>query len=96
MVQQLLGKPASFEAHATESVWELAEHRFLVVLEKDEDAGHSIVTLFLAEYDEWLGAVAARGIQPTTVETYDNGVRKATFHDPDGNEVGFGGAPLDN
>jgi hypothetical protein len=39
-------------------------------------------------------AIVARGIEPTTRETYDNGVRKVTFHDPDGNEIGFGGAPL--
>jgi hypothetical protein len=26
-------------------------------------------------------------------EAYANGVRKATFRDPDGNEIGFGGAP---
>jgi hypothetical protein len=25
--------------------------------------------------------------------TYANGVRKATYRDPDGNEIGFGGAP---
>lgn len=26
-------------------------------------------------------------------ETYSNGVRKALYRDPDGNEIGFGGAP---
>jgi len=26
-------------------------------------------------------------------ETYANGVRKAIFRDPDGNQIGFGGAP---
>jgi hypothetical protein len=30
---------------------------------------------------------------PHTV--YDNGVRKITFRDPDGNQIGFGGAPLE-
>jgi hypothetical protein len=29
-----------------------------------------------------------------TRETYENGVRKMTYRDPDGNEVGLGGAPL--
>jgi hypothetical protein len=28
-----------------------------------------------------------------TEETYDKGVRKVVFRDPDGNEVGFGGGP---
>jgi hypothetical protein len=27
-------------------------------------------------------------------ETYSNGVRKITYRDPYGNEIGFGGAPL--
>ncbi|MFF3571407.1 hypothetical protein [Nocardia jiangxiensis] len=26
-------------------------------------------------------------------ETYDNGVRKITYTDPDGNEIGFGQVP---
>jgi len=32
------------------------------------------------------------GLEPAERETYANGVRKATFRDPDGNEIGFGGA----
>ncbi len=39
--------------------------------------------------------IAARGIEPAKRETYRNGVRKATYRDPDGNEIGFGGAPLE-
>jgi hypothetical protein len=35
-----------------------------------------------------------RGRHPTQQETYANGVRKITYRDPDGNEIGFGGAPL--
>jgi hypothetical protein len=31
-------------------------------------------------------------MEPDVLETYANGVRKATFRDPDGNEIGFGGA----
>jgi hypothetical protein len=28
-----------------------------------------------------------------TRETYSNRVRKVTFRDPDGNEIGYGGGP---
>ena len=42
-----------------------------------------------------LAAIAARGLEPDECETYSNGVRKALYRDPDGNELGFGGAPLD-
>jgi DNA-binding IclR family transcriptional regulator len=34
-----------------------------------------------------------RGLRPAEIETCSNGVRKATFRDDDGNEIGFGGAP---
>jgi hypothetical protein len=40
-----------------------------------------------------ISQVAERGLEPIEHETYANGVRKATFRDPDGNEIGFGGAP---
>ena len=40
-----------------------------------------------------MATVAARGLEPAERETYDNGVRKVTFRDPDGNEFGFGGGP---
>lgn len=93
--ERLLGSPATFEAHATESVWELAEHRSVYVVRRPEHAGHSMVTVFLEDLDGFLEAAAERGLHPDTTETYGNGVRKAIFRDPDGNEVGFGGGPLD-
>jgi hypothetical protein len=32
--------------------------------------------------------------RPVSRKTYSNGVRKTTYRDPDGNEIGLGGAPL--
>ena len=37
--------------------------------------------------------IAQRGLEPAKRETYSNGVRKMTYVDPDGNEIGFGGLP---
>jgi hypothetical protein len=34
-------------------------------------------------------------VQPELREIYDNGVRKITFRDRDGDQIGFGGAPLE-
>jgi catechol 2,3-dioxygenase-like lactoylglutathione lyase family enzyme len=94
--ERLLGKPATFEAHATESVWELAEHRYVNVVVNAVHAGHCQVTVFLEEYDGFLDEARGRGVEPETTETYENGVRKAIFRDPDGNEFGFGGAPVES
>jgi predicted enzyme related to lactoylglutathione lyase len=74
---------------------ELAEHRYLYIEELPERAGHAMHTVFVDDLEQRVESIAARGIQPATRETYGNGVRKVTFRDPDGNEIGFGGAPLE-
>ncbi len=51
--------------------------------------------VFVDDLDERAGSIGARGIEPASQETYGNGVRKVIYRDPDGNEIGFGGAPLE-
>jgi hypothetical protein len=76
-----------------EAVWELAEHRYLYIEELPERAGHGLHTLFVDDLDERVEGISSRGIAPASRETYENGVRKVIYRDPDGNEIGFGGAP---
>ena len=92
--ERLFGEPSMFP-HATEAVWTLADERSVYVVEHPEGAGSSVVTLFFDDLDAQLDAVAARGLEPAERLTYDNGVRKALYFDADGNEVAFGGPPLD-
>jgi len=92
--EQLLGEPTFFP-HATEAVWTLAEHRSVYLVEDPDGAGKSVATIFVDDLDAHLAAIAARGLEPDKIETYPNGVRKALYRDPDGNELGFGGAALD-
>jgi hypothetical protein len=91
--ERLLGEPTFFP-HPTEAVWTLAEDRSIYVVEHADGAGNSVVTIFLDDLDAHVAAIAARGLEPAERETYSNGVRKALYRDPDGNELGFGGAPL--
>ncbi len=91
--ERLLGAPPSFLPNDTEAVWEVAEHRFLYLDVRPEHAGHAMHTLFAGDFDARLAEIAKRGLEPADIETYDNGVRKAIFRDPDGNEIGFGGGP---
>lgn len=93
--ERLLGSAPTFVPNDTEAVWELAEHRYLYIEELPERAGHALQTVFVDDLDRRVAEMAARGIQPASRETYENGVRKVIYRDPDGNEVGFGGAPLD-
>ena len=56
-------------------------------------AGYALHTVFVDDLDERIEGIGARGIEPAAQETYGNGVRKVIYRDPDGNEIGFGGAP---
>ncbi|MBA3719049.1 MAG: VOC family protein [Nocardioidaceae bacterium] len=91
--ERLLGSGPSFAPHATEAVWEIAEHRSVFIEERPEHAGHAMHTIIVDDLDAVVGEIAGRGIEPAQRETYPNGVRKMTYRDPDGNEIGFGGLP---
>jgi catechol 2,3-dioxygenase-like lactoylglutathione lyase family enzyme len=92
--ERLLGAP-TFLPHATEAVWTLAEGRSLFVVEDADRAGRCLVTIFVDDLDAQVAEIAARGLDPDEQLTYSNGVRKAVYRDPDGNELGFGGAPVE-
>lgn len=91
--ERLFGVPPSFVASATEAVWDLADHRAVFLEESAEHAGHARHSIFVADLDALVGEVSDRGIDPILREAYGNGVRKAVYRDPDGNEIGFGDAP---
>jgi catechol 2,3-dioxygenase-like lactoylglutathione lyase family enzyme len=93
--ERLLGAQPSFRPNDVEAVWEVAEHRYLYVALRPAHAGSGLVTLFVDDLDQRVTAMAGRGIEAAERETYDNGVRKVTYRDPDGNEIGFGGGPVD-
>ena len=89
--ERLFGRPPTMLPNDVEAVWELAEGRSVYVERRPEHAGHGLVTLFVADLAALVDGIASRGIEPHDDETYDNGVRKVTYRDPEGNEIGFGG-----
>ena len=91
--ERLLGAPPSFFPHDTEAVWELAEHRSVYIVQRPDHAGHAMHTVIVDDLDTLMAEVAQRGLEPAQQETYPNGVRKTTYVDPDGNEIGFGEVP---
>ena len=93
--ERFFGYPPAFAPHDKESVWELAEHRFVVVVQLPERAGHALTTIFVDDLDARVAGITERGLAPTKRETYGNGVRKVTYHDPEGNEFGLGGGPAE-
>ena len=92
--ERLLGAEPSFIAHATEAVWELAEHRYVFILEDTDGAGRALHTIFVDDLDARVAEIASRGIEPDERVTYPGKARKAIYRDADGNEISFGG-PID-
>ena len=90
--ERLLGE-VTFMPHASEAVWDIADGRSVYICEDPERAGGALITAFVDDLDALVAQIAARGLEPAERETYSNGVRKATYRDPDGNEIGFGGMP---
>lgn len=93
--QRLLGGPPKFQATDTEAVWQLADHRWVVVEHRPDHAGHSKQTIIVDDLDAFVAQVADQGIEPSTWEpNLPGGMRKAVYFDPDGNEFGIGGPPV--
>jgi hypothetical protein len=91
--ERLFGGPPAFFPHDTEAVWQLGEDRMVYVVQRPERAGHALITLIVDDLGERIAGIARRGLEPAEQETYPNGVRKITYTDPEGNEIGFGEVP---
>jgi catechol 2,3-dioxygenase-like lactoylglutathione lyase family enzyme len=94
--ERLFGAEPNFLPNETEAVWGVAEHGWVVIEARPEQAGGAKHTIFVDDLDARVEAIAGRGLEPAERETYENGVRKVTYRDPDGNQIGFGGAPVDS
>ncbi|MEV4805008.1 VOC family protein [Nonomuraea sp. NPDC049421] len=89
--EQLFGEKPSFIPNDVEAVWELAEHRYVYIVQDPERAGNALVVSFVEDLRERVAAITRRGIEPVKRETYENGVTKVIYEDLEGNEIAFGG-----
>jgi hypothetical protein len=89
--EQFFGSRPSFLPNDTEAVWEVAEHRYVYIVQQPERAGNALVLSFVDDLGDRVAGIARRGIEPAKRETYGNGVTKVTYRDTDGNEISLGG-----
>jgi hypothetical protein len=87
-------RASATRGQGTEAVWEIVEHRYVYIEEHADRTGAAELTLFVDALDATLAGISSRGIEPAATETYDNGVRKVTYRDADGNEIGYVGGPV--
>jgi hypothetical protein len=89
--EQFFGGRPSFLPNDIEAVWEVAEHRYVYIVQAPERAGNALVLSFVDDLDERVAEIARRGIEPAKRETIDSRVTKVIYRDADGNEISFGG-----
>jgi len=88
--ERLLGVEASFHPNDVEAVWQLAEDRYLYIIEDRKRAGGGVSMVWVDDPVATASGIADRGIEPDDVEKHGT-VWKYVFHDADGNEIGVGG-----
>jgi hypothetical protein len=91
--ERFFGGRPSFLPNDTEAVWQVAEHRYIYIVQDPGRAGNALVLSFVDDLDDRVAQIAQRGIEPAKRETLDNGVTKVIYRDADGNEISLGGAP---
>ena len=74
-------------AHESEVMWRCAEPAWLYIVQDEQRAGNALVALMVADLDGAVADLARRGIGGGPPHPEGDGARKATFIDPDGNEV---------
>ena len=89
--ERFFGGPPAFLPNDIEAVWEVAEHRYIYVVQEPERAGNALVLSFVDDLEDRVAKLALRGIQPSERETYDSGATKVIYRDAEGNEISFGG-----
>jgi hypothetical protein len=90
--EQFFGERPSFLPNDTEAVWEVAEHRYIYIVQDPQRAGNALVLSFVDDLGDRVTKIALRGFEPARRETYDSGAAKVIYRDADGNEISFGGS----
>jgi catechol 2,3-dioxygenase-like lactoylglutathione lyase family enzyme len=87
--ERLFGESPFMRPHEQESVWRLAEHAWVYVVEDAERAGRGLLTLLVDDLDAKVAELSGRGVTPDPIEERP-GHRRAEIRDPDGNRITFG------
>jgi predicted enzyme related to lactoylglutathione lyase len=86
---RLFGRPADIVPNDSEVMWRLGDAAWLYVLRDEKRAGHALVTLCVADLNDTVAGIAARGITGGPAEMVGDAGRKVTFTDAEGNTISF-------
>lgn len=91
--EAFFGRPAD-EVIGEEYLWGISETAWVVIDDRSVRAGSHVQITFAVEgLEDILARLTANGINPESVETYDNGVQHVDIIDPDGNKLSLAALP---
>lgn len=88
--RRLLGAEPAFYPNDVEAVWQLAEDRYVYIVQDPVRAGGAVGMIWVDDPVAEVARISGQGLEPADVEQHGS-VRKYVFHDADGNETGIGG-----
>lgn len=84
---KLFGRAPTFRPNDYESVWQAVETGSVYLKADPPHAGHSVLTVAVANLDAEVAALRSRGIEPGPVEPVGTVGIESKLADPDGNRV---------
>ncbi|AYL36540.1 glyoxalase/bleomycin resistance/dioxygenase family protein [Streptomyces fungicidicus] len=88
--RRLFGAEPAFFPNDVEAVWQLAEDRYVYIIEDARRAGGAVGMVWVDDLESEVAEIGERGLRPVDVEKHGD-VWKYVYHDADGNETGIGG-----
>jgi len=88
--KRLLGAEPAFFPNDVEAVWQLADDRYVYIIQDAKRAGGAVSMIWVDDPVTEVARITDQGLEPVDVEKHDR-VWKYVFHDADGNETGIGG-----
>jgi hypothetical protein len=76
-------------AHDEEVMWRVSDGGWVYVLCDDTRAGHGVVSIAVADLDATVADLSAHGLSAGPLQPVGDAGRKATLHDPEGNQLSF-------
>lgn len=87
--ERLMGRPADFNPHEHEAVWQIVEHGWIYVVADRDRAGRGLLTLMVDNLDHQVAELKERGLVVGAIETQPGRFRRAVVVDPEGNTITF-------
>jgi catechol 2,3-dioxygenase-like lactoylglutathione lyase family enzyme len=88
--KRLLGAEPAFYPNDIEAVWQLAENRYVYIIQDPDRAGGAVCMIWVDDPAAEAARIAGQGLEPVDIEKHGP-VWKYVFDDDDGNETGIGG-----